>query len=73
MFRFFFWNCELYITQCIPLAKEEHEKICEKNNNGNSRGTCIISNKNNKILFINWLKDGNENVVTPSYNNDKSD
>ena len=66
-------NCELYITQCIPLAKEEHEKLCEKNNNGNSRGTCIISNKNNKILFINWLKDGNENVVTPSYNNDKSD
>ena len=66
-------NCELYITNCVPLLKEEHKKICEKNNNGNSANTCVISHINNQILFINWLKDGNENVVTPSYNNDKSD
>ena len=66
-------NCELYITYCNSFYIEEHEKICEKNNYKYTNATCIISNKNNKILFINWLKHGSEELISPSYNNDKSD
>ena len=66
-------NCELYTTYCHSLDNEEHEKVCEKNNYNYVNATCIISNKKNKILFINWLKHGSEEHISPSYNNDKSD
>ena len=64
-------NCELYITKCIPLKKEELENICLKNNFNFNNDTCIISNKR-KIIFINWLKDNYNNMNYPSYNTDKS-
>ena len=66
-------NCELYITNCIWLKKEEHKRICEKNYFYYNNGTCMITNKNNEILLINWLKDGSNVIDYPSYNNDKSD
>ena len=66
-----FPNCELYTTYCIPLKNEEQEEICEKNNFNFYNRTCLISNKN-KLLYINWLKRGTNNISYPSFNNDKS-
>ena len=64
--------CELYTTYCKPLENDKHEKVCEENNY-NINDTCIISNNNYKILFINWIKEDFDYTSCPSYNNDKSD
>ena len=66
--------CKLYKTYCNSLKKEEHENECKKNNyNIDLNETCIITNKNYEILFINWLRDDFNYMTCPSYNNDKSD
>ena len=54
------------------MENHKHEKVCEENNY-NINDTCIISNKNYKILFINWIKEDFDYTSCPSYNNDKSD
>ena len=62
-------TCELYLTYYVSLINEELERICGKNNLNFNNGTCMIS-YNKKIIFINWLKEGSNNISYPSYNND---